>query len=104
MEVEILEDTSSASIVSALIKYMFYHGAKNIFLSDIGSNCLPLATKYATFPDKEIKSLSPMWQKLLSKDIETLTQDGGYLWILFSTERHQALGRIEKMVDKFKNN
>ena len=102
LELEILDDSSSASIVSALIRFMSHHGSKNIFLSDMGSNFWPLATRYATVPDEEIKKLPPMWKRLLSKDIETLSSHGGYLWLLFSTERHQAVGRIELMVNKVK--
>ena len=79
MELKILDYPSLASIVSALVKYMSHHGSKNIFFSDMGSNFWPLATKYATIPDKEIKSISPMWKKLLSKYIETLSQHGCYL-------------------------
>ena len=59
VELEVLDYPSSASIVVALTKYKSHHGSKNIF-SDMGSNFWPLATKYATIPDKEIKSLSPM--------------------------------------------
>ena len=102
LELEILDDSSSASIVSALIRFMSHHGSKNIFLSDMGSNFWPLATRYATVPDEEIQKLPPMWKRLLSKDVETLSSDGGYLWLLFSTERHQAVGRIELMVNKLK--
>ena len=79
LELEILDDPSSASIVSALIRFMSHHGSKNIFLSDMGSNFWPLATKYATVPDEEIKKLLPMWKRLLSKDIEALSSHGGYL-------------------------
>ena len=61
VELEILDDASSASIVSALIKYMTHHGSKNIFLSDMSSNFHPLATKYATVPNQEIQSLPPLW-------------------------------------------
>ena len=68
----------------------------------MGSNFWPLANKYATIPDEELKSLPPIWRKLLSKDVETLSSHGGYLWLLFSTERHQAVGRIELMVNKMK--
>ena len=53
LELEILDDSSSASIVSALICYMSHHGSKTIFLSDMGSNFWPLANKYATIPDVE---------------------------------------------------
>ena len=60
LELEILDDSSSASIVSALIRFMSHHGSKNIFLSDMGSNFWPLATKYATVPEKEIQELPPM--------------------------------------------
>ena len=38
----------------------------------------------------------------MSKDIETLSSHGGYLWLLFSKDRHQAVGRIELMVNKMK--
>ena len=38
LELEILDDSSSASIVFALIRYMSHHEPKNIFLSDMGSN------------------------------------------------------------------
>ena len=68
----------------------------------MGCNFWPLATRYATVPDEEMKKLPPMWKTLLSKDIETLSSHGGYLWLLFSTERHQAVGRIELMVNKMK--
>merc|ERR1712240_509240 len=102
LELEILDDPSSASIVSALIRFMSHHGSKNIFLSDMGSNFWSLATRYATMPDKEIQKLPPMWKRLLSKDVETLSSHGGYLWLLFSTERHQAVGRIELIVNKMK--
>ena len=34
--------------------------------------------------------------------METLAQHGGYLWVLFSTERHKAIGRVELMVGKVK--
>ena len=102
LELEILDDPSSASIVSALIRFMSHHGSKNIFLSDMGSNFWPLATKYATVPDEEIKKLPPMWKSPLSKDIETLSSYGGYLWLHFSTGRNQAVGRIELMVNKLK--
>ena len=43
-----------------------------------------------------------MWKKLLTKDVEILSSYGGYLWLLFSTERHQAVGRIELMVNRMK--
>ena len=55
LELEVLDDSSWASIVSALIRFMSHHGSKNIFLSDMGSNFWPLATRYATVPDEEIK-------------------------------------------------
>ena len=77
LELEILDDSSSASIVSALIRFMSHHGTKNMFLSDIGSNFWPLATRYATVPDEELKKLPPMWKRLLSKDIETLSSHRG---------------------------
>ena len=32
--------------------------------------------------------------------METLAQHRGYLWVLFSTERHEAIGRVELMVGK----
>ena len=59
LELEILDDSSSASTASALIRFMSYQGSKNIFLSDMGSNFWPLATKYAAVPDEEIKSFHP---------------------------------------------
>ena len=68
----------------------------------MGSNFWPLATRYATVPDEEMKKLPPMWKRLLSKDIETLSSHGGYLWLLFSTKIHKAVGRIELMVNKMK--
>ena len=69
LELEILDYSSSASIVSDLICYLSHQGPKNIFPSDMGSNFWPLANKYATIPDEELKSLPSMWRKLLSKDI-----------------------------------
>ena len=68
----------------------------------MGSNFWPLANRYATLPDQELKSLPPLWKKLLSKDVETLASQGGYLWVSFSTERHEAIGRVEMMVNKVK--
>ena len=53
-------------------------------------------------PDEEIKKLPPIWKRLLFKDIETLSSHGGYLWLLFSKDRHQAVGSIELMVNKMK--
>ena len=35
LELEILDDQTSACIISALIRHMSYHGSKKIFLSDI---------------------------------------------------------------------
>ena len=46
----------------------------------MGSNFWPLANRYATIPDDELKSLPPMWKKLLTKDVEILSSHGGYLW------------------------
>ena len=60
LELEILDDSSSASIVSGLIRYMSHHGNKNIICSDMGSNFWPLANRYATLPDQEINSLPPL--------------------------------------------
>ena len=34
--------------------------------------------------------------------METLAQHGGYLWLLFSTERHEAISRVEFMVGRMK--
>ena len=87
LELEILDDSSSASIVSGLIRYMSHHGNKNIICSDMGSNFWPLANRYATLPDTELDTLPPLWKRLLTKDMETLAQHGGYLWVLFSNER-----------------
>ena len=67
----------------------------------MGANFWPLANRYATLPDQEIRSLPPLWKRLPSKDMETLAH-GGYLWVLFSTERHEAIGRVELMVGKMK--
>ena len=102
LAVEILENQSSAAIVSALIRHMSRHGAKDIFMSDIGSNFWPLATKYATIPDSEVKGLPPMWKRLLTKDVGVLNSHGGFLWLLFSTDRHESVSRIEKAVHKIK--
>ena len=103
LELEILDDASSASIVSGLICYMSHHGNKNIICSDMGANFWPLANRYATLPDQEIMSLPPLWKRLLSKDMETLAKHGGYLWVLFSTERHEAICRVELMVQKWRS-
>ena len=81
---------------------MAKHGPKNVFMSDMGSNFWPLATKYATIPDSEIKGLPPMWKRLLTKDIGVLNSHGGYLWLLFSTDQHESVSRVEKMVHKIK--
>ena len=81
---------------------MSHHGSKYIFLSDFGSNFWPLANRYATPPDKEIPSLPPFWRKLLTKDLETLQKHGGYIWLLFSKSRHEAVSRVEIMVNKMK--
>ena len=102
LELEILDDSSSASIVSGLIRYMSHHGNKNIICSDMGSNFWPLANRYATLPDTELDTLPPLWKRLLTKDMETLAHHGGYLWILFSTERHEAISRVEFMVGRVK--
>ena len=79
LELEILDDSSSASIVSGLIRYMSHHGNKNIICSDMRSNFWPLANRYATLPDTELDTLPPLWKGLLTKDMETLAQHGGYL-------------------------
>ena len=100
LELEILDDASSASIVSGFICFISHHGNKNIICFDMGSNFWPLANRYATLPDKELRSLPPLWKRLLSKDMETLAQHGGYLWVLFSTDRHEAVSRVELMVGK----
>ena len=86
LSLEILENQSSAAIVSALIRHMAKHGSKNVFMSDMGSNFWPLATRYSTLPDSEIKGLPPMWKRLLTKDIGVLNSHGGYLWLLFSMD------------------
>ena len=39
---------------------------------------------------------------MLSKDITTLNEHGGFLWLLFSTNMNESLSMIEKMVDKVK--
>ena len=98
LAIEILENQSSAAIWSALIRHMSKHGAKNIFMSNMGSNFWPLAMKYATIPDSEIKGLPPIWKRLLTKDIGVLNSHGGFLWLLFSTDRHEAVSRVEKVV------
>ena len=78
-------------------------GPKNIFLSDQGSNFWPLGTRFGTIPDKELEKLPPLWTKLLKRDVATLNSTGAYLWLLFSKDRHMAVGRIEKIVHKVKN-
>ena len=81
---------------------MAQNGPKNVFLSDNGSNFWPLGTKYGTIPDNEVKNIPPMWKRLLNKDVATLNAHGGYLWLLFSIDRHVAVSRIEKLVHKIK--
>ena len=102
LEIEILDSQSTASVISALIKYMSHHGSKNIFLSDMGSNFWPLANRIATPPEKELPSLPPFWCKLLTKDLEILQKHGGYIWLVFSKGRHEAVSRVEIMVNKMK--
>ena len=68
----------------------------------MGSNFWPLANRYATLPDTELDTLPPLWKRLLIKDMETLAQHGGYLWLLFSTERHEAISRVEFIVGRMK--
>ena len=72
LELEVLDDSSSASIVSGLIRYMSHHGNKNIICSDMGSNFWPLANRYATLPDTELDTLPPLWKRLLTIDMEIL--------------------------------
>ena len=42
-----------------------------------------------------------MWKKLIN-NVKILNAHGGNLWLFFSTGRHEALSRIEKMVHKIK--
>ena len=79
LELEILDDAISSSIVSGLICYISDHSNKNIICSDMGSNFWPLANRYATLPDQELKSLPPLWERLLSKDMKRLASHGSYL-------------------------
>ena len=102
VEIEILDNQSAASVIAALIRYMSHHGSKHIFLSDMGSNFFPLANRFATSPDKQIGNLPPMWKKLLTSDLELLRQNGGYLWLMYAKDRHEAVNRVELVVNKVK--
>ena len=93
-ELEIFDDSSSASIVSALIRYMSHHGSKNIFLSDMGSNFWPLATRYATIPDEELKTLPPMWKNSCLRTLRLCLHMGvtfGFILILKGTRLWEGL-------------
>ena len=57
--VEILQNYSTAEVISGLIRHMSKFGAKNVFLSDNGSHFMPLRTKYATKPETVDTSLPP---------------------------------------------
>ena len=101
LSIEILQNQSTGEVISGLIRHMSKYGSKNVFLSDNGSHFWPLRTKYATSPKTAQTSLPPLWHKLIN-DVKTLNAHGGHLWLMFSTGRHEALSRIEKMVHKIK--
>ena len=45
LSIEILQNQSSNEIVSSLVEYLSIFGLKNVFISDLGSNVMPIATK-----------------------------------------------------------
>ena len=101
LSVEILQNYSTAEVISGLIRHMSKFGAKNVFLSDNRSHFMPLRTKYATTLETVDTSLPILWNKLVN-NIKVLNAHRGSLWFFFSMGRHEALSRIEKMVHKVK--
>merc|ERR1712002_486391 len=101
LSIEILQNQSTAEVISGLIRHMSKFGSKDVFLSDNGSHFWPLRTKYATVPKTTQTPLPPLWHRLIN-EVKTLNAHGAHLWLMFSTGRHEALSRVEKMVQKVK--
>ena len=63
LSIEILQNQSTAEVISGLIRHMSKFGSKNVFLSDNGSHFMPLRNKYATAPKTADTSLPLLWKK-----------------------------------------
>ena len=66
LSIEILQNQSTAEVISGLIRHMSKFGSKNVFLADNGSHFMPLHTKYASAPKTVDTSLPPLWKKLIN--------------------------------------
>ena len=98
-----MDDQSTNAIISAIIRHMSRFGRKNFFLSDHGSGFLPLANKFSGDHKDPPSNLPPLWVKLLQEDFTPLEAQGGFLWVIFSKSRHEAVSRVEKYVGKIKH-
>ena len=60
LSVELLQNYSTAEVISSFIRHMSKFGAKNVFLSNNGSHFMPLRPKYATKPETVDTLLPPL--------------------------------------------
>ena len=99
---EILQNQSTHEVAKALIRYIGRYGARNFFISDLGSNFLPFATQLSGKATPDRDHLPERWNKRLKEDLSIVQQFGSKIWIVFPKGRHSAVNRIEVMVGKVK--
>ena len=77
LSVEILQNYSTAEVISGFIRHMSKFGSKNVFLLDKGSHLMPPRNKYAAAPKTVDTSLPPLWKKLIN-NVKILKAHGGH--------------------------
>ena len=102
LTIEILQNQSTHEVAKALVRYIGRYGARNFFISDLGSNFVPFATQLSGKVNPDRNHLPKRWNKLLKEDLSIVQRFGSKIWIACPKGRHSAVNRIEIMVSKMK--